>query len=66
LATDHWYPEYAQTYIHVDWDGSSGKIKPGQVVPTTLTLTVSDDVQNVSSFTFDVVVTSTQATGKRQ
>jgi hypothetical protein len=66
LATDHWYPEYAQTYIYVDWDGPSGKIKSGQVVPMTLTLTVSDDVQNVSCFTFDVVVTSTQATGKRQ
>lgn len=28
LATDQWYPEYAQTYNHVDWDGSSGKSNP--------------------------------------
>jgi len=66
LATEHWYPENAQAYIHVDWGGSNENTKPGQVVPTTLTLPVSDDVQNVSSFGFDVVITSTQAPGKKQ
>jgi len=62
LTTDSWNPSNAETYFTLTWDYSGGQIQPDEVLQITLTLTVSGDVQGITNFSFNVVITGTEVT----
>jgi len=59
LATTNWTPSEASEYILVNWDLHDNLLSPGIVTPIQIHLSVSNDIQNIQSFTFDIVLTST-------
>lgn len=61
LSNGNWAPSGAGNYISLAWNRESYHILPGEVVSAVLTLQVSSSIQGVSSFSFDAIVTATEA-----
>lgn len=64
LSTENWNPTNASTYITLDWDYDGHTLAIDEVLPITLTLTVAGDIPydealNLTSFSFDIVITAT-------
>jgi archaellum component FlaG (FlaF/FlaG flagellin family) len=62
LSTAEWDPQVASTYLSLTWDHQGVIIQPNEVLPVTLTLDVSTDVQDITSFSFNIYITGTQTT----
>lgn len=58
LSTTNWNPSSASQYIAVSWDYANQEISPNGVQPVTFNLKVSPSVAGVSSFNFDIVITT--------
>ena len=56
MNTTNWSPSSASNYITLSWDYEGQSIGLGQVVQTTLTLSMSPSIQGITSFSFDIVV----------
>ena len=62
LWTANWNPAIASGYINLGWNYTAGRwINPGEVLRTTLTLSVSRYIAGISSFNFDIVITATDS-----
>lgn len=61
LSTINWNPIKASTFISLGWDYGGESLVPSEVVEVTFVLSVSPDVSGVSSFSFDTVVSSSNA-----
>ncbi len=61
LNTTNWSPPDASGYISLSWDYSGQNIAVGSVIKVTLILSVSPSVSSISSFTFSIIITGTQA-----
>ena len=61
MSTGSWNPTSASSYISLSWNREGYKIKPAEVVSTTLTLTVSQSITGISSFSFTITITATEA-----
>lgn len=59
LAAENWNPESAKEYIALSWDYDGNPISPEQVIQTTLSLYVSEAIEGITYFTFDIVITAT-------
>ena len=55
-STENWDPSIASTYMSLTWDYAGQVIDVGAVVQVTLSLTVSDTLEGVTSFSFDIVI----------
>jgi len=60
MGTENWSPPEASSYITLSWDYGGQSISPGEVVPVVLTLSVSEDVSGITSFSFDLVITGSR------
>ncbi|MEM1582415.1 MAG: hypothetical protein QXK89_07910 [Candidatus Bathyarchaeia archaeon] len=61
-SESNWNPAGASSYITLTWNYTSGtKIQPNNVLAVTLTLTVSNSVQGVTSFSFTITITGTES-----
>ncbi len=58
-ATTNWNPAVAQTYMTVNWDYTGQSIQPNGVLKVTLSLIVAANIQAISSFSFDTIITAT-------
>lgn len=56
ITTSKWVPEIASAYIVFEWDPRGRILNPSEVVPVTLTLSVSPDIEGVTSFQFEILV----------
>ena len=56
LATENWNPSSASDYLALSWNYNGRQLNPQEVVPVTLTLTVSSSVQGIESFSFDIII----------
>lgn len=56
LETDNWGPAEAANYISLSWDYDGQVLDVGEVIPVTLILTVSEDIEGISSFFFDITI----------
>ncbi len=56
LATDNWNPSNASDFLTLSWNYDGKQLNPQEVVPVTLTLTVSSGVQGIISFSFDIII----------
>jgi hypothetical protein len=58
LATENWSPLIAAQNISVIWDYHRYPIYENQVIATELALSVSPEIKEVTSFSFDIVIDS--------
>lgn len=57
LATEDWTPAIASTYINLSWDYEGAVIDVDGVIQVTLSLSVSDLIEGVTNFSFNIVIT---------
>ena len=57
LSTDKWIPSEAMQYITLDWDYDYQPINPYEAYPVKLILTVSSTIEDITNFSFDILVT---------
>jgi hypothetical protein len=56
LQTSNWNPTEAADYISLSWDYGGQAIGVNQVVAVTLSLSISSNIQGITTFSFDIVV----------
>lgn len=55
-TAENWNPSTASAYMSLSWDYAGQVIDVGEVVPVTLSLSVSDAIEGITSFSFDIVI----------
>jgi len=60
MTTTNWTPATADGPITLSWDKENALLNPDQVTTATLTLSVSEDIDGVTNFSFNIVVTGTE------
>jgi len=60
MTVSGWSPSSASSYIKLTWNQEKSVLTAGQVVSAVLTLSVSSSISNVTSFSFNIIITGTQ------
>ena len=58
LATKNWSPVDASDYITLNWNYNGEIVSPRNVLQTILTLLVSPKIKGITSFNFDIFITT--------
>lgn len=58
MTTVEWIPTNAGDYITLDWDFGDSPLKIGRIRITLLTLRVSEDITEITNFSFDIIITA--------
>jgi len=61
LWTTDWDPSEASGYLNLGWDYSGQQISPGKNLRISLTLSASRNIQGISSFSFDIIITASDS-----
>jgi hypothetical protein len=61
LSTSNWNPSALSSVLGVSWNYAGQKLAPGQVLAVTWTLTIPSGVTGYSGFSFDMMITGTEA-----
>ncbi len=56
LETKNWDPPDASSYMSLSWGYGGQVIDVGEVVQVALSLSVSDTIEGITNFSFDIVV----------
>ena len=56
LNTSNWNPTEARNYMILTWTYSGENLQPDQALPTTLILTVDQNVTDITTFNFDIII----------
>lgn len=56
MSTTNWNPSRAAEYITLTWNYSGRSINPGEVLQVTKTLSISNSIEGISNFSFDIVI----------
>lgn len=56
LSTENWSPVNASNYMNLTWDYTGQIIDVGEVIQVTLSLSVSDSIEGITNFSFDIVI----------
>ena len=56
LQTANWNPSNAADYISLSWNYNGQTIGPNQVAAITLSLSISSNIQGITTFSFDIVI----------
>ena len=56
LETDNWSPAEATNYITLTWDYDGQTLNVDEVIQVTLTLTISENIEGIKSFFFDITI----------
>ena len=56
LNTTSWDPQEAADYITLSWDYTGDTLAINQVVQVTLTLSISPDIEGITTFAFDITI----------
>lgn len=54
ISASNWNPSIASNYLTLTWSYAGQTVKAGATIAVTLTLSVSESVNGVSSFNFDI------------
>lgn len=57
LSTQNWTPPNASLYMNLTWNYGGEVIEVGAAIQVTLSLWVSDSIQGITDFSFDIVIT---------
>lgn len=56
MTTQDWNPTIASQYISVTWNLIDAQLPPGDVIQADLALAVDANIQNVTDFSFTIVI----------
>jgi len=56
LSTTNWDPPHTSEFMTLSWDHSGQTLQPNEAIKTTLILSVSNTLQNVTDFDLDIVI----------
>jgi len=59
MTTRNWNPTNATNYMTLAWNREGQQINPNQVLGFVITLSVAANVQGISSFSFETVISGT-------
>lgn len=62
VRTDNWNPSNAVDFMALSWNYAGNLIVPSEIVKVKLTLTISPDIRDITSFRFDITIEA-QSTG---
>lgn len=54
--TENWSPSTASSYMSLSWDYGGQIVDVDEAVQVTLTLSVSDTIEGITNFSFDIVI----------
>jgi hypothetical protein len=60
MATGSWVPSNANTYIGLSWNREGTVLSAGQSTSATLTLSASSSAGNITSYSFNIIITGTE------
>jgi hypothetical protein len=58
LQTSNWNPSNAADYISLSWNYNGQTINANQVIAVTLSLSISTNIQGITSFSFDIAISA--------
>jgi len=62
LSTENLVPAGAGQYLALSWDYGGQVVNPAEVLQVTLTLNIDPSIAGVENFSFDIIITATEAT----
>jgi hypothetical protein len=60
MTTASWVPSNANTYISLSWNRGGTVLNAGQSTSATLTLSATSNAGNITSFSFNTIITGTE------
>lgn len=61
LSNSSWTPSNANTYMTLTWDKEGTQLAAGNFTAAKLTLRVSESITGITTFSFNIIITGTQA-----
>ena len=61
VSTDNFAPAEAEQYLTLMWDYDGRVLVPGDILKVVSTLQVSSSISGIESFSFDIIITATEA-----
>ncbi len=59
MTSENWDPANAIDYMTLTWNREGQQISPDEVIGFVITLSVSGNVQGISSFSLDIIISGT-------
>ena len=59
MTSENWNPVNAADYMALTWNREGQQINPDEVVGCVITLSVSENIQDISSFSLDIIISGT-------
>jgi hypothetical protein len=59
MTSKNWNPTEAANYLTLTWNREGQQVSPDQVISFVITLSVSSDIQDISSFSLDITISGT-------
>lgn len=56
METEKWSPSNASIYMTLSWNYMGQPVKPGEVIPLKLTLSISIKISGITNFSFDIIL----------
>ena len=56
MTSENWNPANAADYMTVTWNREGQQINPHKVIDCVITLSVSEGIQGISSFSLDIII----------
>jgi hypothetical protein len=56
LQTSNWNPSNVADYISLSWNYNGQTINANQVIAVTLSLSISSNIQGITLFSFDIII----------
>lgn len=60
MTMDNWDPSLASMYITVGWNREAYVLDLGEALEAIITLSVSNDISDITSFSFDITIAGTE------
>lgn len=59
IVSENWDPANAADYMTLTWNREGQQIDPDEIIGCTITLSVSPNIQGISSFSLDIIISGT-------
>ena len=60
ITTEEWNPENANVYLNLAWNCTGTRMEPGEIISANITLTVSESIEDITSFSFNILIIGTE------
>ncbi len=56
MTSENWNPANAADYMTLTWNREGQQVSPDEVIDFVITLSVSENIQGISSFSLDIII----------